>query len=68
VAAGVDFSQGVDVDVGVDLRGVDAFVAEHFLDVADVGPAAVHHRHRSACGLHVKSQIDTVRDSQIVIE
>jgi hypothetical protein len=42
VAAGVDFAQGVDVDVGVDLGGVDAFVAEHFLDVADVGTAAVH--------------------------
>jgi hypothetical protein len=27
VAAGVDFAQRVDVDVGVDLRGVDAFVA-----------------------------------------
>ena len=28
VAAGVDFAQRFDVDVGVDLRGVDAFVTE----------------------------------------
>jgi hypothetical protein len=30
------------VDVGVDLRGFDPLVAEHFLDVADVGTAAMH--------------------------
>jgi hypothetical protein len=27
VAAGVDFAQGIDVDVGVDLGGVDPLVA-----------------------------------------
>ena len=42
VAAGVDFAEGVDVDVGVDLGGFEAGVAEHFLDVADVGSAPVH--------------------------
>ena len=42
MAAGVDVAEGVDVDVGVDLRGFHARVAEQFLDVADVGPAAVH--------------------------
>ena len=30
------------MDVGVDLRGFDPLVAEHFLDVADVGTAAMH--------------------------
>ena len=42
VAAAVDFAQGVDVDVGVDLGGIDALVAEHFLHVTDVGSAPVH--------------------------
>ena len=42
VTAAVDFTQGVDVNVGVDLRGFDAFVAEHFLHIADVGTATVH--------------------------
>jgi RHS repeat-associated protein len=46
VGAGVDFAEGVDVDVGVDLGvdlgGFEAGVAEHFLDVADVGAAPVH--------------------------
>ena len=42
VTAAVDFAQGVDVDVSVDLRGFDAFVAEHFLHIADVGTATVH--------------------------
>jgi hypothetical protein len=42
VAAGVDFTQSVDVDVGVNLGGVDAFVAEHFLNITDVGTAAMH--------------------------
>jgi hypothetical protein len=42
VAAGVDFAQGFDVDVGVDLGGFHALVAEHFLNIADVRPAAVH--------------------------
>jgi hypothetical protein len=30
------------VDVSVDLRGFYAFVAEHFLHIADVGTATVH--------------------------
>jgi hypothetical protein len=38
----VDFAQGVDVDVGIDLGGFHALVAQHFLDVADVRAAAVH--------------------------
>jgi uncharacterized protein YijF (DUF1287 family) len=42
VGAGVDFAQGFDVDVRVDLGGFHAGVVEHFLDVADVCPAAVH--------------------------
>jgi hypothetical protein len=42
VGAGVDFAQGIDVDVGVDLGGFEAGVAEHFLDVAYVGAAPVH--------------------------
>jgi len=42
VAAGVGFPQGLDVDVGVDLGRLHAFVAEHFLDVADVGSATMH--------------------------
>ena len=40
----MDFAEGVDVDVGVDLGGFHALVAEHFLDVADVCAAAVHVR------------------------
>ncbi len=42
MAAGVDFAQGVDMDVGVDLSRFHAGMAEHFLYVADVGPATVH--------------------------
>ena len=42
MGAGVDFPQGVDVDVGVDLGGFHAGVAEHFLHIADVGSATVH--------------------------
>ena len=36
--AAVDFLQLVDLGVGVDRRGVEVFVAEQLLDVADVGP------------------------------
>jgi hypothetical protein len=42
VAAGVDFGERGDVDVGVNLGGFKLFVAQHFLDIPDVGPAAVH--------------------------
>jgi len=42
VTTGVSFPQGLDVDMGVDLSGFHAFVAEHFLHVADVGSATVH--------------------------
>ena len=42
VGAGVDFCEFGDVDVGVDLGGFHAFVAQHFLHVADVGTAAMH--------------------------
>jgi hypothetical protein len=47
VAAGVDFAQGIDVDVGVDSRRFHAFVAEHFLHIPDVGTAAMHVRGES---------------------
>ena len=42
VAAGVDFAQGFNVDVGVDLGGLDALVPQHFLHITDVGSAAMH--------------------------
>jgi hypothetical protein len=42
VTAGMDIPEGVDVDVGVNLRGFDSLVAEHFLHVADVGTATMH--------------------------
>jgi hypothetical protein len=42
MSPGVHLAQGVDVDVGVDLRGLHPLVPEHFLDVADVSAAAVH--------------------------
>ena len=42
VAAGVDLAQGFDVDVGVNLGGFEAGVAEHFLHIADVSTALVH--------------------------
>jgi len=40
--AGVDLLQVVGQDVGVNLRGGEVGMAEHFLDVADVGPALEH--------------------------
>ena len=42
VTAGVDFAQGFDVDVSIDLGRFHALVSPHFLDVTDVSPAAVH--------------------------
>ena len=42
VAAGMNLSKGVDVDVGVNLRGFHPGMAEHFLDVADVCPTSMH--------------------------
>ena len=42
VAAGMDFLKGVDVDMGVNLRGFHPGVAEHFLHISDIGSAAVH--------------------------
>ena len=42
MTTGVDLAEFLNVDVGVDLRGFHAGVAEHFLHVADVGTAAVH--------------------------
>jgi hypothetical protein len=42
VGAGVDVLEGADADVGVDLGGVEPGVAEHGLDVADVGAAFEH--------------------------
>ena len=42
MAAGVYLPQGVDVDVGVDLRGFHPGMAEHFLHVADVRPTPMH--------------------------
>ena len=44
MAAGVDFAQGFDVDVSVNLGGFHALVAQHFLNIADVSPTAVHVR------------------------
>jgi hypothetical protein len=42
VGAGVDVLEGADADVGVDLGGVEPGVAEHGLNVADVGSAFEH--------------------------
>jgi hypothetical protein len=39
VAAGVDFAEVLDADLGVDGGGFEFFVAEELLDDADVGPA-----------------------------
>ncbi len=38
VAAGVDFGERLDADVGVNLGGGELLVAEHFLDIADDQP------------------------------
>ena len=38
----MDFSQGFDVDMRVDLSRFEAFVTKHFLHVADVCTASVH--------------------------
>ena len=42
MVAGVDLPEGLDADMGVNLRGVEAGVAEHFLDVADVRAVLMH--------------------------
>ena len=42
VRTGVDLGEGFDVDVGVDLGGFQAGMAQHFLDMPDVGPVAMH--------------------------
>ena len=42
MGAGVDSAKGVDMDMCVDLGRFQAGVAEHFLNIADVGSAAVH--------------------------
>jgi hypothetical protein len=42
MTAGVDLRQRLDVDVGVDLGGFEAGVAQHFLHEADVRTIAVH--------------------------
>ena len=42
VAAGMHFGERLDVDVGVNLGGFHALVAQHFLHEADVGAAEVH--------------------------
>jgi hypothetical protein len=42
VAASVDFAKGFDVDVGVNLRGFEAGVTQHFLYVANIGAPAMH--------------------------
>ena len=39
---GVDGLEGADADLGVDLGGVEAGVAEELLDVADIGAGLVH--------------------------
>ena len=42
MASGVDFAQGIDVDMSVDLRRFHPGVTEHFLHIPDVGSASVH--------------------------
>ena len=42
VAAGVDFAQCLDVDVGVNLCGLHPGMPQHFLNISDVGTAAMH--------------------------
>ena len=42
VATGMNFPQGLDVDVRVYLRRFHALMAKHGLDVSDVGAAAMH--------------------------
>ena len=42
MAPGVDFAQGIDVDMSVDLRRFHPGVTEHFLHIPDVGSASVH--------------------------
>ena len=39
MGGGVDFGQMVQRDVGIDLGGFEALMAEEGLDDADVGPA-----------------------------
>ena len=38
----INFAEARHVDVGVDLRRRDAFVTEHFLDLAEVGAVLEH--------------------------
>jgi hypothetical protein len=52
VAAGVDLAQGVNVDMGVNLRGFHPLMPQHFLDIADVGPPAMH-----VCGATVAPKV-----------
>lgn len=42
MTAGVDLAQGVDVDVSVDLRGLQTGMAQHFLNVADIRSSTMH--------------------------
>jgi hypothetical protein len=42
MATGVDFLERLDADMGVDLGGVEAGVAEHLLHMADVCPVLMH--------------------------
>jgi hypothetical protein len=49
----VDFSQSLLVDVGIDLRGGNVDVAEHFLDASQVGAAGEQVRRKAvAKGMH----------------
>lgn len=42
MASGMHFAQGLNVDVGVNLRRFHAHVAQHFLYIPNVRPAPVH--------------------------
>ena len=55
--------EGVDVDVGVDLGGFEPGVAEHFLDVADVGAAAVHVGGAASGGTDGRSRVCRCRSA-----
>jgi hypothetical protein len=52
VAAGVNLAQGVDVDMGVNLRRFHPLVPQHFLDIANVCPPAMH-----VCGATVAPKV-----------
>ena len=52
----IDFAEARHVDVGVDLRRRDAFVTEHFLDLAEVG-AVLEHVGRETVSNRVRADI-----------